>query len=203
MEPVTINLEGLTEFGPYGYLLAYVLVTAAVGAFARRHIRLAGETTGDAQSSHIATGVVTTVLGLILFLVTLSGADDMFDSSIATAQRNLEAQERAHVAADRAAEPPPFNTYVVWASDDKAYAITTSERTHDVDITVVGIKDQDGNVVWTPDLGYKSLWGSVARAQNVLEGSIEEAMVANDFHSLHSDLSINDTTGEDHGPCND
>lgn len=128
MEPVTINLEGLAEFGPYGYLLVYVLVTAALGAFARRHARLAGETTGDAQSSHIATGIVTTVLGLLLFIVTLSGADAMFDSSIATAQRNLKAQEAVAISTVASKARPPLNTYVVWASDEKAYAINTLER---------------------------------------------------------------------------
>ncbi len=86
MDPVTINLSGLNElagqYGPYGYLIAYVLITAFLGINVRRHIRLSGVTQGDIQVAHVARAIVAGIIGAIMFFVTLDSGNDMFNRSI-------------------------------------------------------------------------------------------------------------------------
>lgn len=50
MESVTINLEGLREFGPFGYIAAYAMVGMFFGVLGWRQLAHAGTCFGDACS---------------------------------------------------------------------------------------------------------------------------------------------------------
>lgn len=90
MDPVTIDLPDVGTWGPYGWLTAYVLATGFLCLFSCRHILLSGKTTGDAQVSYIASGILSGVLGLIVFIATLCSANKMFNRSIELANSQVE-----------------------------------------------------------------------------------------------------------------
>ncbi len=94
MDPVTINLPDVV-WGPYAWLAAYVLGTGFLGLFSRRHIRLAGITKGDEQGSHTVAGIVSGILGIVAFIVTLCSSNSMFNRSIVLADNGTEQRMEA------------------------------------------------------------------------------------------------------------
>lgn len=87
MEPVTIDLSGVGELGPYVYLLAYILVTTFFGGISRRHIRLAGSSaSSDVANAHGISGAISGALGIVLFIMTLVATGSMFSKSLESRQ---------------------------------------------------------------------------------------------------------------------
>ncbi len=107
MEPVTIDLAGLTEWGPYAYLSAYALVTVFLGFIARGHIRSAGATKGDVQASHVASSIVSGLVGIVTAIFTLCSSSQMFDRSIVFADQSKGAMVAVDVY-ERAVEKRNF-----------------------------------------------------------------------------------------------
>lgn len=98
MEPITINLDGLSEFfaqfGPHGYVFGHAIAAMLFGVFAFRQIALAGKCKGkscnhqgDAQTqgqrqegmvgdSHIWRAAITGVVGVAnVFIVIVMSAN--------------------------------------------------------------------------------------------------------------------------------
>lgn len=101
MEPITLNLPDLGQWAPYGWLAAYMLAVAFFGGISYRHIRLAGVSTGEVQNAHMATFIVSGILGLALFIAALCSANELFDRSIRLADKNLEVHERIALLEER------------------------------------------------------------------------------------------------------
>ena len=90
MEPITLNLPDLGQWAPYGWLAAYMLAVAFLGGLSYRHIRLAGVTKGEVQNAHSVTFVVSGLLAVVVFMVTLGSANELFNRSIRLADQSLE-----------------------------------------------------------------------------------------------------------------
>lgn len=95
MEPVTIDLSGLGEFGAYAYPLIYMLVSAFFGTVSRRHLSAAGQCLGEGYNTrekesriqtmkgrtHLANGAVTGAIGLAAFVTALVTSIMLFDKA--------------------------------------------------------------------------------------------------------------------------
>lgn len=94
MDSVTISLPDLGEWGPYGYLVVYIVVTGIVSGYFIRHIRLSGITEGHVQESHHFRSLASAIVGVLFLVSTLCVSTRLFSRSIESADRNVEIREK-------------------------------------------------------------------------------------------------------------
>lgn len=91
MDPITINLEGLT-FGPSGYIIALTIVGTILGLISWWQIdasgRCLGVSTDDGDkkdmegNSHLAIGIVSGLLGIAIVCLVLQMTYLMFQHAL-------------------------------------------------------------------------------------------------------------------------
>lgn len=97
MKPVTINLEGLSEFaaqfGPHGYLIGFGVATLFFLVITRRQITAAGvyyDKSENIGNSHIVNSVISGVLGLTSLVMVVVISANLFVASLNKAQNNAQ-----------------------------------------------------------------------------------------------------------------
>lgn len=119
MEPVTINLEGLSEFGPFGYLIGHTLAALFFGIIAFRHSALAGKCKGEGcrgdrseseaqgmvANSHIWRAAISGFLGLANAVAVIVMSVNLFVASLEKANAGSDSQTATTLTANK----PQFN----------------------------------------------------------------------------------------------
>lgn len=82
MEPITVNLSGLSELGPLAYIVAAVVATMFFGIVSWRSIIVAGRVEGGKKDSQIAVAIVAGVAGLVNMIVSLEMVWEAFRKTL-------------------------------------------------------------------------------------------------------------------------
>lgn len=144
MEPVTINLEGLSEFGPLGYILGHLAAGMFFGAIAWRNIACAGSCYDNSQTyrgnTHIARSVASGVLSLASLIILFVMSGQLFYQAVQKSSQTASAPHSAHLA-DFA---PNLGPYIITTVDDQ-FAISTLKSLSDRDIRMLKILGTETN----------------------------------------------------------
>lgn len=130
MDPVTINLEGLSEFGPFGYLIGHTLAALFFGIIAFRQTSLAGKCKGEGcqdmvANSHICRAVTGGVLGLANAIVVIVMSVNLFVASLDKANSTTASMTTSKVTL--------CSPYVITSGDGYQFTIHTLNSLSDHD----------------------------------------------------------------------
>jgi len=84
MDPITIDLNGIGQIGPLGYLMAYAFMGMLAGGISWRNMIMSGNGCSTAKGeSHVAVAVVSGIVGGIFLITTLGTSCQMLDIALA------------------------------------------------------------------------------------------------------------------------